>query len=301
MLTVFITGGSGYVGRNLIRRISPFAKLYTTFHTHVVEEGQSVESVKLDITNSEEVQKVITHISPDIIIHAAAIANLKLCREDQKNSFEVNVKGTYNVAQAAEKTGARMIYISSDLVFDGSKGYYKEEDIPEPICFYGKTKYEGEKIVASGNTNYCIARSALIYGYGVGLFHPFSEVVIDKLSHGRSVELYKDEYRSPIYIKNFCDIIFEISLNNRIHGLYNICGTQRLSRFDFGLKIAELFGFNKRLLIPVLIGNSTLNEVRPKDCSMYNSKLNAAIKTGIQTIEEGLSDMLQNSLYVRTT
>jgi dTDP-4-dehydrorhamnose reductase len=294
MLTILITGGSGFAGRNLIRRISPFAKVYSTWHTHVVEEGQSIKSVKLDITNSEEVQKVISDISPEIIIHAAAIANLKLCRENQSKSYEVNVRGTYNIARAAEKAGARMIYISSDLVFDGSRSYYKEEDIPEPICYYGKTKYEGEKIVASVNSNYCITRSALIYGYGLGLSQPFSQVIIEKLSHGISVELYKDEYRSPIYIKNFCDIIFEISLNDQIHGLYNICGTQRLSRFDLGLKISELFGFDKRLIIPVLVSNSALNEIRPRDCSMKNSKLKAAIKTKIQTIEEGLSEMLQN-------
>jgi len=138
-----------------------------------------------------------------------------------------------------------IIFISTDLVFQGDKSFYSENDVPTPLCYYGKTKLEAENFVLKISSNYCIIRSAIIYGWSVNSSQVFTETMIKQLRQGNQVNLFVDEYRMPIYIKNLCAILLELASRDELQGVYHICGPTRLCRFEFGLELADVWGFDK--------------------------------------------------------
>lgn len=291
MESLLITGGSGFLGANLALMTSSYWKTYATYHSSPVHNKRLGVALHLDIKNRDEVEKIVYEISPKVIIHTAAITNSDFCVEHQKTAWEVNVNGTENIASAAKQVKARLIYISTDLVFKGDKSFYSEKDIPTPLCYYGKTKLEGEKIVSSLSSNYCIVRTSLIYGWSLNSSKCFTEVMISNLKNGKKVRLFVDEYRTPIYTKNLCEILLELAKRNDLQGVYHICGSERLSRFEFGLKLSEIFDFNKELIIPISINDFSFKDKRPKDCSMRNDKAKSALKRKFWSVEEGLKNM----------
>jgi dTDP-4-dehydrorhamnose reductase len=141
------------------------------------------------------------------------------CADHVDLALAVNVKGTENVAVASEEIGARVIYVSTDLVFDGVGRFYSEEDKPNPICIYGKTKSAGEEVVSSLNTDYCIVRAAWTFGRSVDTSQCFAERMIDKLRKATPITLFTDEYRTPIYVTSLCDAILELA-RRRDTGIY---------------------------------------------------------------------------------
>jgi len=290
MKTLLITGGSGFVGGNLSFVASSRWKYCTTFHSSSAR-NQGENAFFLDITNKESVEKMICDISPNVIIHAAAVANMNISAENSEYAMNVNVRGTENVALTAEKVRARLVYLSTDLVFSGNKSMSSEEDIPEPVCFYGKTKLEGEKVVASLSSDFCIARMALCFGLSLNSSRCFAECIVRELKHKKEVRLFTDEFRSPIYINNLCEILLELAERDDLPQLLHICGQERLSRYDFGVRLAKKFDFDEDLIIPCSADEFSFSDRRPKDCSMKNDKASRCLRTRFWEIEESLMHM----------
>jgi dTDP-4-dehydrorhamnose reductase len=284
---LLITGGSGYIGGKLCEAACKRWKTYATYHASPVLQD-SVIPVYLDIGNREQVQAAVHIIKPSIIIHAAAITNCRVCWEEQDEAWHVNVNGTEFLASVAEDVGARMLYLSTDLVFDGEDEYYTEENEPNPVCFYGKTKYAAEKIVSKICSNYTICRCALVYGWDWNRARPFTKTIIQKLSSGEEISLFTDEFRSLIYDYNLCEIILNIASQQSVQGIYHLGGEWKISRYDLGLKICEIFKFNKGLLIPISIDRLSTGEKRPSDCSLLVGKAKNIINNKMMSVDEGL-------------
>jgi len=289
MDSLLITGGSGFLGGHLAA--AEPVNTFVTYHKTPLSGLTNV--VELDITNSEATKRVIADLKPKTIIHTAALANMDFCVEHQDAAWQVNVIGTKNLVLAAEQVNARVIFMSTDLVFQGDKSFYSENDVPTPLCYYGKTKLEAEKLVSKISSNYCIVRSALIYGLSVNSSQVFTETMINQLRQGNQVNLFVDEYRMPIYIKNLCAILLELASRDELQGLYHICSPTRLSRFEFGLELADIWGFDKKLIVPTSVDNFSFKDFRPKDCSMSHKKAESVLKTRFWNIREGLIDMRQ--------
>ena len=291
MDSILITGGSGFLGGNLALMAPSSWKTYLTYNSNSIRHKKTALACNLDITNYNAVERLINEIAPKIIFHLAAITNSSFCEEKQKTAREVNVIGTENIVKAAEQVHARLIYISSDLIFRGDDSFYTEESYADPICYYGKTKLEGEKIVASFSSDYCIARTSLIYGWSSNSSKCFTEIMISNMRKGNEITLFKDEYRTPIYIKNVCAVLIDVAKNNQKQTLYHICGPERLSRYEFGLKVSKVFALDKELIVPTSSATAFLNCRRPKDCSMSNEKAINDLKADYWSIEKGLKDM----------
>ena len=148
-----------------------------------------------------------------------------------------------------------------------------------------------DEIVSSFSTNYCIARTSLIFGWSFNTSKSFVECLIDDLYRGKYYRGFVDEYRSPIYIKNLGEILLELAEREKLQGLYHICGSERLSRYDFALRLCDCFGFNKKLLKPVSVKDYLFLDKRPKDCSMKNEKAKGILRTTISDIGTGLTHM----------
>ncbi len=289
MKRVLITGTAGFLGGALASRASSRWKTHLAYHSTLIDANAADGVVKLDVTDGEAAKRAIHDVAPDVIVHAAALTDSNYCAENRETAREVNVTGAGNMARAAEEIGARLIYLSTDLVFDGEGRYYTEEDSPTPVCFYGQTKLEGEQAVSSLCSKSCIARTALIYGFSSNSSRCFTEVMIENLGKGKKLTLFTDEYRTPVYIGNICDMLVELVDKEDARGVFHIAGPERLSRFDFGRELVEAFGFGKEHLIPVSVDDFAFKDPRPRDCSLESVR--TELKTRAWSPRRGLTKM----------
>lgn len=291
MKPLLITGGSGFLGGNLVSIVAGLGETCFTYHSSPCPPDSSGAAICMDVTNQAQTEKIVREISPAVIIHTAAATNAGYCEKHQQAAWDINVNGTRNVASAAEKVGARLIYASTDMVFGGGESYYSESDTPNPGHYYGKTKLMGEQMVQSVSSNYCIVRIALAYGCSANRAKCFTETILERVGQSESVRLFVDEYRTPVYSKNLCHALSELAGREDLQGIYHLAGPERLSRYEFGLKLAEIFGFDKKLLIPVSLDDITFGYERPRDLSLNHDRAASVLSTRFWNVEESLNDM----------
>ena len=267
-MKIFITGGSGLLGSKVAEiALEKEYEVYSGYNSHKPEFG---EPVKFDLANPESVVKAIDEVKPDAIIHSAALTDVDKCEVEKELAYKINVEGTRVVAEMARKVGAFMVYISTDYVFDGSKGMYKEEDETNPINYYGYTKLLGEKYCQ----DFCIARTCVIYGAkpASGKVN-FALWLINKLENGESVRIITDQYITPTLNTNLAKMLLEIA-ERKIIGVFHLAGATRVSRFEFAKEIARVFGLDDSLIIPSRMDVINWVAKRPKDSSLDTSKAN---------------------------
>jgi dTDP-4-dehydrorhamnose reductase len=258
---IIVTGASSSPGYKIALKLSEKYDVLAVYNEHKIE---GINSIKLDIT--KEPEKLILDYKPDIIVHAAAIGNVDYCEENKEFCYNVNVVSLRKLFSEAYRKGTKIIYISTDYVFDGKKGLYKETDVPNPINYYGLTKFIGEEIAYSkGGT---VMRIAAVYGTGYGRTN-FGKFIVDKLSKNEKIDAAHDQYLSPTLNTQIGEAALKLVEKN-YDGLIHITGP-RLSRYEFALKVCEKFGFSSSLVNPVSINSFNFKSSRPKDSSLDNS------------------------------
>jgi dTDP-4-dehydrorhamnose reductase len=224
------------------------------------------------------------------VIHAAAETNVDKCETQKEHAWNVNVEGTRNVAEACAEVNTKLIHISTDYVFDGEKGFYNEEDKPNPANYYGFTKLEGEKQVIECCKNYVILRTSVLYGC-----HPwkqnFATWIINKLKQQQEIAVVEDHYNTPTLADNLAEMAVEVTEKD-LRGLYHTSGRERISRCEFAKQIAKTFNLNADLVKPVKMSESTAwIAKRPKDSSLNTGKIQKQLITKPLNIAEGLNKM----------
>jgi dTDP-4-dehydrorhamnose reductase len=283
---LLVTGASGLLGNKIVE----LAKNdYTVIPLHKTKPLHS-NSLKLDITDAVEVLNLFSKLKPDVVIHAASETNVDKCETEKEHSWKINVEGTRNIALACSKIGAKLVYISTDYVFDGEKGNYDEKDKPNPINHYGVTKLEGEKQAIQHCKNYAILRTSVLYGW-----HPwkqnFATWIINMLKQNKEITVVEDHYNTPTLADNLAEITIE-ALQKDLQGLYHASGSQRISRHEFARQIAKTFHLNQNLIKPIKMGQLTAwIAKRPKDSSLNTDKIQKQLKTKPLNITEGLNRM----------
>lgn len=263
-MRLFVTGVGGQLGSEICT-LSKHENFGTYLKEH--ENLSNTEYIKLDVTKREKVFDTIKKIRPDWIIHCAAITDIDLCEEQNKVAWLVNVEGTKNIIDTSKIVGANVLYVSTDYIFDGRQGMYKENDKPNPLNYYGKTKLEGERIVQS-LSRFIIVRSAVIYSRNKPNFVLW---VLDKLKSGE-VSIVTDQTNSPTLSTDLADSILKL-IEKDVTGVYHAAGDDRISRYDFAIKIAEAFDFDKRLIVPIKTVQLNQKALRPRDSSLDTSKI----------------------------
>jgi len=248
---------------------------------------------KLDLTAFQAVQKCLDEFRPDVIIHAAANSNLDECEKNPQDAEKINVAATEFLAQAAEALGARFIFVSSDMVFDGKTGFYSESDPVSPLAVYGKNKTDAEKSVQHSCKNHVIARAALIYGRSLGGGSSFSNWMEMRLRKNQTVPLFIDQFRTPIYAGNLAEMLLELAHLDFI-GTLHIGGANRIDRYNFGLQLCSLGGYNSSLLQPTSMHDFQPLAQRPADVSFSIDKAKSVLTTKILRTEEGLLRMFES-------
>ncbi len=282
-----ITGGSGLLGSKVAEKaITDGYQVYSGFNQHKTRAGIPV---RLDICKKEVVHKVFNKIKPKIVVHTAAITNVDKCEEDKELAWKVNVEGTKRIVELSRERGAFLIYVSTDYVFSGKEGMYKEMDETEPINYYGATKLEGEKTVAALTAEWCIARPSVIYGSvpAAGKIN-FVLWVLDKLRKGEQIKIITDQYISPTFNTNLAEMIIEVA-RRRLTGVYHLSGATPINRYDFACLIAETFELDKNLIKPAKSEEMNWNAERPKNTSLNVEKASRTLSKKPLEIQDALN------------
>lgn len=286
MEKIIVTGASGLLGSKIVGKTE---KKYAVYPTHATLP-LSPNSLKMNITDESEVKRVFSKIKPNVVIHTAAETNVDKCENDKNRALRVNAEGTKFLAEACRQIDARIVYVSTDYVFDGEKGLYTEEDEPKPVNYYGLTKLMGEEYVAELCEGCVILRTSVLYG--VHAEKPnFALWVIKSLKEKKRLTVVEDHYNSPTFADNLAEVILEI-IDKRLEGVYHTAGSERISRYGFALKIAEIFDFDASLISPIKMSElRAWTAKRPKDSSLCMDKVKKRIHAELLGVKQGLREM----------
>ena len=289
-MKVFITGGSGLLGSKVAEiAFERGYDVYSGYNSHKPEFG---EPVKFDLANPDSIVKAIGKVKPDIIIHSAALTDVDKCEVEKELAYRINVEGTKVVAEMARKLGSFMVYISTDYVFDGERGMYKEDDETNPINHYGYTKLLGEGYCQ----DFCIARTCVIYGAkpASGKVN-FVLWLINKLENGESVRIITDQFITPTLNTNLAKMVLECA-ERELRGIFHLAGATRVSRFEFAQKIAKEFGLDENLIMSAKMDDINWIAKRPKDSSLDTSKAQNLLDEKPYDIKKALK-VLKEEIY----
>lgn len=254
MKKIFVTGGTSLFGIALLKKIPfDFQVILMEHHQTLGGTSKNPSIVKMsgDIRDNAQLKKIIEEIKPDLVIHAAAIGNVDYCEKNQNEAWQVNVGGTQNLIKALRKKTSPVIYLSTNAVFDGKKDIYGEEDKPHPINFYGKTKYQSEKLVQKSGLPWTIVRPITMYGWPPkgARANPVTWV-LESLKNGDKLKIVDDVYLNPLYNHDLAKVLWKIIINDE-RGIFHIAGSEVLNRYQWALKVTEVFNLDKSLITPV--------------------------------------------------
>jgi len=240
-----ITGANGFLGKKI-------SKIFLNERNEVfcTVKGGKNSGNSLDITDKKNVFRIFEKKMPDVVIHTAAATNVDWCETHRKETFKINVEGTKNISLACKIIGAKLVYISTDYVFDGTKnGKYNEEDKTNPKNVYAESKLEGELTLQKELEDYIISRVTVLYGYNDRFDKKcFPMRVIEALSAKKEFFCFVDQYSNPTLINDISKAILSLVKKNQ-KGLFHMTGSENLNRLEFAKKTAKIFGLDESLLL----------------------------------------------------
>lgn len=251
MKKVLITGANGLLGQALINTLK---EKYVVLGTGIEEKSAQVEVgwkyERLDITEAQMCKEIFNIFLPEIVVNAASYTNVDSCEKEKELCWQVNVKSVENLAKLARNSKSHLIHYSTDYVFDGKHGPYGEGERPSPLGYYGKSKLSSENVLNQLGCQFTIARTCVLYGIGKQVKKNFFLWVLENLEAGIQMRIVTDQYNNPTLVDDLALGTQQI-IENRALGIYHLGGKEYLSRYDFSLKVCEVFNMPKELIIPV--------------------------------------------------
>ena len=289
---LLVTGFSGFVAGSVIAQAQHNWEVHGIGRNDPPSDTEIIKYHKLDLLETEEVRKQFHEIKPDAVIHTAAMADIDFCQKNQNIAEKVNVGITKTLADLCEETGGKLVFCSTDTVFDGGKGYYNEEDVPNAINHYAETKIKSEQIIINMKSSGVVARLSLVMGLPViGAGNSFLAKTIDKLKNGESVKFPENETRTPIDVITLGKALIELA-GNDFSGIIHLSGNSRLTRYEMARQIAIELGYSPKLIIAINSNAMKGRAPRPSDVSMDNSKARKILKTPILSLKEGINSTM---------
>jgi dTDP-4-dehydrorhamnose reductase len=287
---LLVTGVYGSLAHHLLPLASDRWEIIGAARQNPVPLGIATEY--LDLACPETIQPFFEKIIPDACIHLAAMSRPADCHADPEGSHCVNVDASSEIARLCSEKHIPMVFSSTDMVFDGQRGNYTEEDVPTPLNIYGTQKYLAEKVIAAIYPEAVICRLPLMIGPSGPSGANFYDFIISQFSEGKSVDLFNDEFRSSLSLQQGASAMLW-AIDQR-GGVYHCGGPEKFSRAQTGLMIAELMGLSYEL-VHSMPAPQDLAEPRPKDVSMDSRKAYAhGFMPG--SLQEGLRRMIQSGL-----
>ena len=249
-MRVLVIGGSGFIGRYLVRRLSenPDHEVSGTFLSRPPgDDGNAWHRV--DLTDSDGLERAFMASQPEVVVHLAAIADVGTAERDPGSARAVNVGGTSEIVRLCRQGGSRQVFVSTEYVFDGSRGFYREDEPPSPTTQYGRTKWEAEQEVARLGSGGSVVRTSIVYGWPLQRHRNFVPVLIERLRSGQPYRASTSVMRSPVYVEHLVEGIARLVEESHA-GVHHIAGRDWVTMYDFALAVATEFGLDRCLVIP---------------------------------------------------
>lgn len=257
---VLVTGATGLLGGHLVAELA--RRGVTT-----IARGGPGRAGGIDLTDAKAVSSLIGTARPSVVIHAAAMSLVSDCARDPERSHAVNATGTANIADACREVDARLVHVSTDLVFDGEHAPYDETAKPAPLSVYGATKLAAEA-AAARSPNHVVVRSTLLFGPTRTARRGFFDQQLEACKIGSRVRLFDDEWRTPLSLRAAAEALVTIAGANDLTGLIHLGGPERVSRFEMGERLAQFLGVDPKAVIERASRLSVGGEPRPRDVSV---------------------------------
>ena len=261
-MKILITGSNGLLGQKLVNLLAAkngVTLLATSKGENRISNKEGYQYQSLDITNQQEVQQIVEEFQPGTIINTAAMTNVDACESDRELCWDLNVNAIKYLIEASGLNNSHLIHLSTDFVFDGKKGPYKEDDLPNPLSYYGESKYEAEKLLQASNIKWSIARTIIVYGIGESMSR--SNIVLwakEALEKGNPLTIVDDQFRSPTLAEDLAMGCWLIAKNNA-KGIYHLSGKDVMSIVELVCRVADFYSLDKSIVTP--IKSTSLNQV----------------------------------------
>jgi len=280
---IAITGSSGLLGQYLCRYFSDRYDVIALYNRSRPPETKCTFA-QIDLTHQADVKRFFSECKPHILIHTAGLTSVDKCEEMPELAYALNTKMIENIVEGLNPAKTRLVHISTDHLFEGDKHFYTESCKTHPINNYAKTKLEAEAITARHRNSLIIRTN--FYGGKTSQKKSFSNWIYEELTAERKINLFNDVFFTPISVCSLGENIEHI-MQSDLRGIYNIVGSERISKFTFAHMLANFFQLNSELIIQSKINQSSLRAPRPRDMSL-----------SIEKIKKDLPKFTQESLSI---
>ncbi|WP_462253441.1 SDR family oxidoreductase [Ekhidna sp.] len=300
MTKILITGSNGLLGQKLVKLYGERTDIQVIATGKGPDRNPSKSSIysELDITSLVDTEKLISYHNPDIVINTAAMTHVDQCELDPVNCKKLNVDAVANLIQACKQTESFLIHLSTDFIFDGENGPYKEDDIPNPLSQYAKSKLQSEKLVIESGIDHAIVRTMLVYGIVPDMSRSNIILWVKKsLEEGKAIKVVNDQWRTPTLAEDLaigCSLIAD----NKLQGIFHISGKDMLSPYDMAIATADFFDLDKSLIEEVDGSIFTQPAKRPAKTGFILDKAQRELGYEPVSFTEGLAIMKSQLSYV---
>lgn len=289
--SVLVTGGTGLLGKGMEETMPAGCRILSLHQRPYEVKDSRVKHLVLDIRDKRAVDRLFAKHHFDTVIHAAGIASVDFVEKHYAESLESNIVGTLNVTSACRKSDIYLAYISTNAVFDGTKPPYRESDPIHPVNKYGQLKAECERLVTETLARFCIVRPILMYGWNHVVTRPNTATwIYDKLLRGETVSVVNDVYENPLFNQQCGRALWAVA-KKESEGIFHVAGKTVVSRYEFALKIAEVFALDASLIRPVTSAFFPDIAPRPPNTAFVTQRMERELGVSPLSIEQGLLAM----------
>lgn len=285
MTRILVTGASGLLGLNFGLHTAAQHQVTGVVNRHPLR-GAGFNMLAADLQQPGAAARLLDQTRPEVVLHCAAWANIDECEAQPERAEDINARLPGELASLCAQRGIYLLHISTDAVFDGLRGDYREEDEPSPMSVYARTKLQGEQAVLAANPAAGVAR-VNFYGFSLSGSRSLAEFFINNLSAGREVKGFTDVFFKPLQVTDLADVLLKM-MDQRLGGVYHVLSSETLSKYDFGFRIAQMFGYDESLIQPVSWKDGGLKAARSPNLTLRTDKLAAALGAPPPTVEHGL-------------
>jgi dTDP-4-dehydrorhamnose reductase len=278
MKKVLITGSNGLLGQATVRLFRrDFDVIGCDTGSAAVDYFHPPQQyLQLDLTNRERVKSQLSILKPDIIINTSAFTNVDECESKTEACWSINAKAIEEMIDVSQAFSPLFVQISTDYVFDGNNGPYREIDTPKPLGYYGLSKYAAEKTIRNSDLEYIIARSMILFGWGKDVRLNFVTWVVDQLKKRKKIRVVNDQVGNPTFTDDCAEALLRL-IRKEEYGLFHIAGNEICNRFEFACKIADTFELDRSLIQEIKTSELAQKAPRPMNSSFVLDKLSNTI------------------------
>jgi len=298
-IKVLVTGSNGLLGQTLVNLLLLEKDRYQVIGLSKGENRNKQEGfdyISLDITHAVQFKETLLKVAPAVLVHTAAMTNVDLCETQQAACKALNIDTMAVIVAASQQLNTHVIHVSTDFVFDGEKGLYKETDTVNPLSYYGMSKLKSEEILTNGAISHTILRTILVYGKVLEMTR--NNIVcwlLEVLQYGKQVQMVADQYRAPTYVEDLA-IACKKAMDIKAQGLFHFASNTLLSIYEMAQQVAEVFGEDARLIQPISTKTLSQTASRPPKTGFNLEKTRTVLgiypksfKEDLQRFKEKLS------------